>query len=119
MLVKITGSEQLERQTQLYSLVVEKLQNGQKVYMISNDSWQDVIIRMFDVPNFDANRLRAMQNDEFVLVSPQDGKDADIVQNCWDYDVFVFDNMGFQYLSDMAREISTIEASHKKTIIIN
>lgn len=121
MLITISGSTKLERQKELYKLLSEKLIDGNMVYMLSTKTWQDTINGIFTVPEFNIDRLRTLQNDEFVLFSTAENDRANInIKNYYEYyNVFILDGLEIQMLNAFESTISKIESSMQKILIIN
>lgn len=121
MLITISGATKFERQKELYKLLSEKLIDGNMVYMLSNKTWQDTINGIFTVPEFNMERLRTLQNDEFVLFSTaeNDINDANIKNYYENYNVFILDELIPQTLIKFENTISKIECSMDKILIIN
>ena len=121
MLITISGATKLERQKELYKMLSEKLIDGNMVYMLSNKTWQDTINGIFTVPEFNMDRLRTLQNDEFVLFSTAENDRASInIKNYYEYyNVFILDGLEVQMLNAFESTISKIESSMQKILIIN
>ena len=121
MLITISGATKLERQKELYKMLSEKLIDGNMVYMLSNKTWQDTINGIFTVPEFNMDRLRNLQNDEFVLFSTAENDRASInIKNYYEYyNVFILDGLEVQMLNAFESTISKIESSMQKILIIN
>ena len=121
MLITISGATKLERQKELYKMLSEKLIDGNMVYMLSNKTWQDTINGIFTVPEFNMDRLRTLQNDEFVLFSTAENDRASInIKKYYEYyNVFILDGLEVQMLNAFESTISKIESSMQKILIIN
>ena len=124
MLIKITGSTDVERQRELYKMLSEKLLENNRVYMVSSLSWQESITNMFSIPEFNVGKLRSLQSDEFVLSSitenPNSIKDIKKYYNDNnDYNIFILDKVDDYDFSEVEDTLKKLKDSNTKIIIIN